>query len=83
MPSFLMEEFTIYAKSGCSFCDKLAALMDDKGIPYTKLMLDEDFDTDRFLVEFGRSTFPRVLHKGELIGGMHETVNYLVKNGLV
>ena len=78
-----MEEFTIYAKGGCSFCDKLAAFMDANGIAYTKLMLDEDYDTDRFLVEFGRSTFPRVKYKGETIGGMRETLTYLQENGFI
>ena len=83
MPSFLMEEFTIYAKSGCGFCDKLAAFMTNKGIPHKKLMLGEDYSKDRFLVEFGRTTFPRVIHKGEVIGGMRETIAYLADNGYV
>ena len=57
--------------------------MDSQGIAYTKLMLDEDYDKDRFLVEFGRSTFPRVKHKGETIGGMRETLTYLQENGFI
>ena len=84
MPSFLMEEFTIYAKSGCGFCDKLAAFMTNKGIPHKKLMLGEDYNKDTFLVKFGRgSTFPRVMHEGNLIGGMRETLQYLSENGHV
>ena len=75
--------FTIYSKEGCQFCDKLVTFMDQNDLPYTKLMLGEDYDAGDFVDKFGRSTFPRVLHEGELVGGMKETVNFIIKNKLV
>ena len=78
-----MTPFLIYSKVGCTYCDKLSALMDSKGISYTKLTLGEDYTVDDFVEKFGRTTFPRVLLDGEVIGGMRETAQYLVKEGYV
>ena len=79
-----MSEFIIYARDGCKYCDKLAAVMGKRDIPYTKLMLGEDYTRDEFIEQFGdQGTFPRVLHEGELIGGMTETVKYLSENNYV
>lgn len=79
-----MSEFIIYARDGCKFCDKLATVMTARSIPYTKLMLGEDYTREEFIDQFGdKGTFPRVLHEGELIGGMTETVKYLQENNYV
>ena len=78
-----MDKFLIYSKVGCTYCDKLSALMDSKGIGYTKLTLNEDYTIDEFVEKFGRTTFPRVILGEELIGGMKETAQYLVKNDYV
>lgn len=75
--------FTIYSKTNCGFCTKIAAFMDQHNIDYTKLTLGEDYTSEEFIEKFGRSTFPRVLRDGELIGGMKETVTYLVANNYV
>ena len=76
--------FVVYSKDNCGFCEKLAAFMEQKGIQYTKYKLGEDFTRDEFISEFGAgSTFPRVTYGEELIGGMKETVKYLVENGHV
>jgi len=75
--------FLIYSKVGCTYCEKLAALMDQHNIQHNKLTLGEDYTIDDFVEKFGRSTFPRVLFGDEVIGGMRETAQYLVKNGYV
>lgn len=77
-------EFIVYSKSGCGFCTKLVDFLTQKDIAYTKLMLGEDYTTEEFVAKFGHgSTFPRVLHNEELIGGMKDTVKYLVENKYV
>jgi glutaredoxin len=76
-------ELTIYSKSGCTYCDKLKQFLDSRGISYQNLQLNEDYTTSEFINKFGKSTFPRVLLGDELIGGMRETVTYLVENGYV
>ena len=76
--------FEIYSKTGCGYCDRLMEFMDSKGIEYTERKLGEDFIVEEFVNTFGRgSTFPRVKHDGELIGGMRETVLFLKQNNYV
>ena len=80
----MQQEFVIYSKHNCGYCEKLAAFMDQKGIPYIKLTLGEDYTPEEFVNKFGQgSTFPRALLGEELIGGMKETVTYLVENKYV
>lgn len=79
-----MSEFVVYSKSGCGYCNRLVDFLEQKDIPYTKLMLGEDYTVEEFVSQFGHgSTFPRVLHNEELIGGMKDTVKYLVEQKYV
>ena len=76
--------FEIYSRDGCTFCDRLMAFMDANDIAYTELKLERDFIREEFVNTFGRgSTFPRVKHDGELVGGMKETVAFLKANNYV
>lgn len=76
--------FVVYSKDGCTFCDNLVSFMDSKDISYVKYQLGVDYTRDQFISEFGsNSTFPRVVLGEELIGGMKETVKYLVENKYV
>ena len=78
------ELFYIYSKVGCGYCDKLIDFMDKKGVIYEKFLLGEDFTTEQFLSKFGsNSTFPQVVSKHGKIGGMRDTVTYLVNNRYV
>ena len=77
------EQCQIYrvAKTTAGSAQDSSPFMDQKNVPYTKLMLGEDYTSEEFVTQFGHgSTFPRVLLEGELIGGMKETVKYLVEN---
>lgn len=74
-------KFYVYSKSGCGFCDRITQFMASKGIQYERLTLGEDFTTEQFLRKFGRgSTFPQVNHKNLNIGGMKDTVKYIVEH---
>ena len=74
-------KFYVYSKDGCVFCDRLTQFMDKKGISYEKFTLGEDFSTEEFVEKFGTgSIFPQVNTK---IGGMKDTVKYLVENKYV
>ncbi len=73
-------KFYVYSKSGCSFCDKLTTFMESKGVNYEKFNLGTDFTTEEFLYEFGKqSTFPQVVVENQKIGGMKDTVRYLME----
>ena len=75
--------FYIYSKEGCGFCTRIVEFMESKGIEYTKYQLGEDYTKEEFIEKFGRTTFPQIIHEGNNIGGMKETVKYLVENGHV
>ena len=77
-------KFYVYSKSGCGFCDKLTDFMEAKGVNYEKFNLGEHFATEEFLNKFGgNSTFPQVVMDTKHIGGMKDTVRYLMKNNMV
>ena len=77
-------KFYVYSKDGCMFCDRLTQFMDKKGISYEKFTLGEDFSTEEFVERFGTgSTFPQVNMAYTNIGGMKDTVRYLVENKIV
>ena len=74
-------KFYVYSKAGCGFCDRLIQFMSLKGIKYEILSLGEDFTVEQFLNKFGRgSSFPQVNHKNLNIGGMKDTVKYIVEH---
>ena len=77
-------KFYVYSKNGCVFCDRLTQFMDKKGVSYEKFTLGEDFSTEDFIEKFGTgSTFPQVNMAYTNIGGMKDTVKYLVENRYV
>ena len=78
------KKFYVYSKDGCGFCDKLTDFMDSKGVNYEKFDLGIDFTTEEFLYKFGRqSTFPQVFMENQKIGGMKDTVRFLLDNKIV
>ena len=73
-------KFYVYSKKGCGFCDKLVEFMDSKRISYEKFTLDDDYSKDDFVIKFGyHSSFPQVIHENKKIGGMKDTVRYLME----
>mgnify|MGYP001253307380 FL=1 len=78
------QTFYIYSKDGCGYCSRLSEFMSSKGVDHVELKLGEDYSAEDFLTKFGRgSTFPQVNYKNQNIGGMRETVTYLLTNKLV
>ena len=77
-------KFYVYSKAGCGFCTRLTEFMKHKGISYEKFDLGTDFTTAEFLDKFGKqSTFPQVIVENRKIGGMKDTVRYLMENKIV
>ena len=77
-------KFYVYSKTGCGFCDRLTEFMKTKGISYEKFNLGTDFTTEEFLDQFGKqSTFPQVMVENKHIGGMKDTVRFLMENKFV
>lgn len=77
-------KFYIYSMKGCGYCDRLSEFMESKQIPYEKLTLDDDYSRADFLIKFGNAaSFPQVVHENQKIGGMKDTVRYLMENNHV
>ena len=77
-------KFYVYSKEGCGFCNRLTEFMKHKGINYEKFDLGTDFTTAEFIGKFGRqSTFPQVIVENKHLGGMKDTVRFLMENKFV
>jgi glutaredoxin len=79
--------FTIYSKSGCTFCVKVKSLLKEKGLIFNMVDCDEYLIEDKpafleFIKELaGRevNSFPMIFFDGKFIGGYNETKDYLDK----
>tara|TARA_B100000073_G_scaffold220343_1_gene183377 strand:- start:2189 stop:2437 length:249 start_codon:yes stop_codon:yes gene_type:complete len=79
-----LKKFYVYSKDGCGFCDRLTSFMDQNNVQYEKFTLGTDYTPDEFLSKFGsNATFPQVHYESQKIGGMKDTVRFLVENKLV
>jgi len=79
-----MKTFTVYTKIGCPYCTKVTSVLQLAELQYVEYKLGRDFTGEEFYDEFGKgSTFPRVKHGEELLGGCQETVKYLKEQNLV
>jgi glutaredoxin len=79
--------FTIYSKSGCSYCTKVKKLLLDKQIFFLDVSCDEFLIKDKegfllFIKEKANKeyrTFPMVFYDGKFIGGFTETQQHFDK----
>ena len=78
------KKFLVYSKEGCGFCSRLTEFMKTKGIRYETFNLGSDFTSEEFLQQFGKqSTFPQVTMDNQHLGGMKDTVRFLMENKMV
>ena len=79
-----MQNFTIYSKDGCPYCEKIEEVMKLAKLSHVIYKLDEDFNKDGFYGQFGEgSTFPQVVLNGDNLGGCTDTVKYLKEKSMV
>ena len=65
-------------------CDKVKKIFKLTKISYAVYNLDEHFNRDAFVSEFGEgSTFPQVIVDGKKIGGCIDTVKFLREKKIV
>jgi glutaredoxin 3 len=68
-----MSRIVVYSTRWCAYCVRAKALLDDKGIPYEEVLLDEEPEFRKRLFELtGGWTVPQVLIDGEPVGGFTE-----------
>jgi len=79
-----MQNFTIYSKDGCPYCEKIQEVMKLAKLSHVIYKLDEHFTKDGFFGQFGEgSTFPQVVLNGDNLGGCTDTVKYLKEMSMV
>ena len=79
-----MQNFTIYSKDGCPYCEKIEEVMKLAKLSHVIYKLDEHFTKDGFYGQFGEgSTFPQVVLNGDNLGGCTDTVKYLKEKSIV
>ena len=72
------EVATIFTKSGCPFCAKAKALLEDKGISFEEISVSNSGVTSRTLRALtNQSTVPQVFIEGKHIGGSDDLEAYL------
>ena len=77
-------KFYVYSKKGCGFCTRLTEFLESKDVGFEKLELGEHFSSTEFVDKFGnQATFPQVHYENQKIGGMKDTIRYLVENDYV
>jgi len=84
-PTPSSDGYTIYSKSGCSFCVKVKELLVSNNMPFTEIQCDSFLTVtvkEPFLAHIKKlankeyRTFPMVFFHGIFIGGYTETKQY-------
>jgi glutaredoxin-like protein len=70
-------DVAVFSRKGCPHCVRAKTRLDDAGIAFEELVLNEDY-TDRTLRAVAcNTTFPQVFINGEIIGGADELETWL------
>ena len=68
-----MARVRLYTTRWCGYCVRAKALLEQRGIPYEEISLDDDPDFRQTVFDLtGRWTVPQILIDGEPIGGYVE-----------
>ena len=79
-----MNNFTVYSKDGCPYCDKIKQVMKLANLKHRVYDLDIDFSREAFYSQFGDgSTFPQVVLDNKNLGGCTDTVKYLQEQKMI
>jgi glutaredoxin 3 len=63
----------MYTTEWCGYCTRAKALLEDRGISYEEIRMDDDLEFRRKLLDLtGRWTVPQILIDGRPIGGFVE-----------
>lgn len=77
-------EVQIYTTPGCGYCVKVKELMNRANLSFDQTVVGRDLTREEFLGKYPQATgFPYVIIDGNVIGGLVETVKFLVEKGLV
>jgi glutaredoxin len=63
---------TVYSKNNCPFCDRAKALLENKGVEYTVVNIEEAPEARELLVDQGLRSVPQIFNDGELLAGGYQ-----------
>ncbi|MCS4306014.1 MULTISPECIES: glutaredoxin 3 [Rheinheimera] len=66
-----MSQVTIYTKAYCPYCVRAKSVLDNKGVAYEEIRIDEQPELRPQMIEraAGRTTVPQIFIGGQHIGG--------------
>jgi len=66
-----MAQVTIYTKAYCPYCVRAKSVLDNKGVAYEEIRIDEQPELRPQMIEraAGRTTVPQIFIGGQHIGG--------------
>lgn len=77
-------EVRIYTTPGCGYCVKVKELLNRANLSFDQTVVGRDLTREEFKSKYPQATgFPYVIIDGNVIGGLVETVKFLVEKGLV
>ena len=63
---------TVYSKNNCPFCDRAKALLENKGVDYRVVNIEDEPDAREFLVDQGLRSVPQIFNDGVLLAGGYQ-----------
>lgn len=75
---------TVYAMQNCPYCVKAKSLLNQRGIPFETIMIDDWSDEDwaKFEKKSGMKTLPQIFVGEKLIGGYSQLSDLDAKDQL-
>ena len=58
---------TVYSKNNCPFCDRAKSLLENKGVAYEVINIEEHPDAREFLVDQGLRSVPQIFNGTTLL----------------
>ena len=71
------EPVKVYTKSRCIYCDRAKDLLDNMGVKYEAILLDDNEERLDFYEEHSVTTMPQIFVGEKRIGGYQELVKYV------
>ena len=69
----------VFTREGCPFCAKAKGMLEDAGMGYEELVLNQDYTGRALRAVSGRDSVPQVFVNGEHVGGSDDLETWLAK----
>ena len=73
-------DVTVFSREGCEFCVRAKGLLNDAGIDFEELVLNQDYNEATIRAISGKTTVPQVFINGQRIGGSEQLAIYLTQS---